>query len=218
MNELPWINKAFSNYFRRENFATLSDGTVIDNPRFLKKTERKLKREHRRLSKKKKRSINRSKQRVKLARDYENLTNQRLDFLHKLSYHLTQQYGYIAIENLNITGMVHHPYLAKHILDVCWGKFAELLTYKEEESGGLVKQVIPAGTTIDCSQCSCKVPKTLAIRTHRCPNCGLIISRDLNASINIKNKSLRQDSEYKFVERGVHLLNKVSLPEKQEAS
>ncbi len=200
-----------------ENFATLSDGTVIENPRFLKKTERKLKREHRRLSKKKKGSKNKDKQRIRLATRYETLTNQRLDFLHKLSYHLAQQYEYITIENLNINGMVRHPYLAKHILDTCWNKFAELLTYKEEESGGLVEQVEPAGTTIDCSQCGYKVPKTLTTRIHRCPHCGLRMDRDLNASINILNKSLRQGlSEVKPVERGVHFLTEVSLSEKQE--
>jgi len=201
-----------------KKFATLSDGTVIENPKFLKKSERKIKREHKRLSKKQKGSVNRNKQRIKLARRYETLTNQRVDFLHKITYRLTQQYGYIALENLNINGMVHHPFLAKHILDASWGKFANMLIYKEEESGGLAEQFAPAGTTINCSQCGCKVPKTLATRIHRCPNCGLIIDRDLNASINILNKSVRQElSEFKPVERGVRFLNEVSLSEKQEA-
>ena len=200
------------------HFATLSDGTVIDNPRFLRKSERKLKREHRRLSKKKKSSNNKDKQRIKLAKRYEVLTNQRMDFLHKISYNLTQKYGYIALENLNIKGMVHYPFLAKHILDACWGKFAELLTYKEEESGGLAEQFAPAGTTIDCNQCGCKVPKTLATRIHRCPNCGLVMDRDLNASINILNKSVRQElSEYKPLERGVLFLTENSLSMNQEA-
>ncbi len=174
-----------------ENFATLSDGTVIENPRFLKGSERKLKRENRRLSKKKKRSINRSKQRVRLAGSYETLTNQRLDFLHKLSYHLTQQYDFIAIENLGVSNMVKNHYLAKSISDTSWSVFTGMLTYKAQSAGGELVEIdrfYPSSQI--CSDCGNKQDMPLSKRIYKCEKCGAKIPRDKNSAINILREGI----------------------------
>lgn len=172
-----------------ENFATLSDNVKIENPRHLIASERRLKILQRRLSKKVKGSANRRKARFPVARLHELIANQRADFLHKLSRFFVQRYGTIAVEDLNIKGMVRHPYLAKHINDASWGTFFRNLTYKAEEAGCEIVKVSPNKTSITCSQCRTDVPKTLAVRWHRCPNCGLNIHRDLNSAKLILSKA-----------------------------
>lgn len=168
-----------------EHFANLSDGTMIDNPRFLIKSEKKLKRLRRRWSRTEKGSTNRKKVRLKIAILHEKIRNQRRDFLHKVSCHIVKEYGTIAIENLNIRSMVRHPYLAKHISDASWGTFANMLRYKAENAGTELVEVDPRKTSQMCSQCRNEVPKTLAQRWHHCPYCGLSLHRDLNAAKNI---------------------------------
>ncbi|MBI2173410.1 MAG: IS200/IS605 family element transposase accessory protein TnpB [Candidatus Aenigmarchaeota archaeon] len=172
-----------------ESFATLSDGIKIDNPRYLIASERRLKLLQRKLSKKTKDSENRRKARLEVARLHELVTSQRQDFLHKLSRFFVQKYGIIAVEDLNIKGMVRHPCLAKHINDASWGTFFRNLAYKAEEAGCEVMKVSPNKTSVTCSQCGTDVPKTLAIRWHRCPNCGLHIHRDLNSARLILSKA-----------------------------
>ena len=174
-----------------ENFATLSDGTVIENPRLLKKTEKKLKREHRRLSKKKKGSKNREKQRIKLARCYETLTNQRMDFLHKLSHHITQHYGFISTEDLAVSNMVKNRHLAKSISNIGWSTFTGMLTYKASSAGGEVVEIdrfYPSSQI--CCECGHKQDMPLSKRTYKCENCGAKIPRDLNAAINILREGI----------------------------
>jgi len=81
--------------------------------------------------------------------------------------------------------MVHHPYLAKSINDASWGTFQRYLEYKAESAGCKAVKVDPRGTSQICSQCRTNVPKTLAERWHRCPSCGLLLDRDVNAARNI---------------------------------
>ena len=168
-----------------ENFATLSDGTTIENHRFLVECERKLKILSRRLSRKNRGSNRRQKAKIKLAHIHEKISNQRLDFLHKTTRMLVDAFGCVAVEDLNINGMVKHPFLAKHINDASWGNFVRILEYKAESAGVQVNKVNPKGTSQICSQCGNKVLKTLAIRWHKCPICGLHMGRDLNAAKNI---------------------------------
>jgi len=172
-----------------ENFATLSNGAIIENHRFLAKSERRLKLLSRRFSRKKKGSNEKNDSRVKLARMHEKISNQRYDFLHKTTRTIANKFGYIAVEDLNIKSMVKHPYLAKHIHDASWGNFIQTLGYKAWSAGGQVVKVNPRGTTQNCSQCGNKVLKTLAQRWHRCPNCGLHISRDLNSAREMLNRA-----------------------------
>jgi len=167
------------------NFLTTNTGEKLDNPKYLKKSEEKLSQFQRRHSRKKLKSNNRSKSRLKVARLHEKITNQRTDFLHKLSNNLIKSFQLIAFEKLNIKGMIKNKYLAKSIVDSSWAKFLQMLRAKAAEAGVWVVEVNSKNTTQSCSDCQNVVPKTLAIREHSCPNCGLTIDRDINAAKNI---------------------------------
>jgi len=192
-----------------ESFATLSDGTVIENHRFLVKSEKILKIMGRRLSRKEKGSKRREKARIKLARIYEKIHNQRYDFLHKTTKMLVNKFSYIAVENLNIKGMVRHPYLAKHINDASWNCFIEMLGYKAESGSGRVVKVNSSGTSQICSQCGNIVLKTLAVRWHKCPICGLQISRDLNSARLMLNRATAGTAESHACGDGSPLLGEI---------
>jgi len=153
-------------------FLTDSDGRHIENPHNLKKGLKRLRREQRRLSKKKKQSSNRNKQKVKVARIHERITNRRLDFLHKLSTNYIDNYDAVAIENLNIKGMVRYHHLSQCISDASWGTFAKILSYKAENAGKEVVKVDPKGTSQEY-------------------NYGEL-DRDYNASLNILQRGLEQ--------------------------
>lgn len=166
-------------------YATLSNGNVTENPRHILKSKRKLKLLHRRLSRKKKGSNNRNKARFRLAKGYVNITNQREDFLHKLSRNIVNDYSFIAIEDLEIRSMVTNHHLARSINDASWNTFFQFLEYKAITSGSKIVKVNPSGTTQICSKCGNEVKKTLSVRIHECSFCGLSIDRDLNAAKNI---------------------------------
>jgi putative transposase len=167
------------------SFAVLSDGSVIDNPRYFRQGEVLLANRQRRLSARVRGSHRRRKARLLVAKAHLKVQRQRLDFHHKVARGLAQKYDFIAHEDLNIKGMVRNHCLAKSISDAAWGQFLRILCYKAEEAGGTEVGVNPSGTSIDCSRCGFPVPKTLADRQHICPNCGLSVPRDLNASLNI---------------------------------
>jgi len=167
------------------HFATLSDGTKIENPRHLLKSEERLKLLHRRVSRKKKGSMNRRKAKYRLAKLELKVANQRQDFLHKLSHEITQKYKTISIEKLNIKGMVRNHCLAKHIHDAGWGMFAQFFTYKAVTSGGLTLCVNPQRTSMTCNICGHIQPMPLSQRTFKCEGCGNVEDRDVNAGKNI---------------------------------
>jgi putative transposase len=129
------------------HFLTDSEGRQIENPRFYEKTLRRIRILQHWLSRKRKGSRNREKQRIKLAKAYERLVNQRDDFLHKLSRFYVNNYDVICVEDLNIRGMVRNHNLAQKILDASWGKFLQLLESKAERAGALVVKVNPGGTS-----------------------------------------------------------------------
>ena len=171
-----------------EKFATLSDGKIIENPKHLRKSLDLLRIRSRQLSKKKKNSKNRNKSRLKLAKIHEKIYNQRMDFLHKTTRNLVNTYGCIALEDLKPSKM-KNKYLQLSINDASWNRFKQLLLYKAIEAGVRLEFVNPRNTSQRCSNCNELVKKSLSIRTHKCPKCELSIDRDLNASINILNKS-----------------------------
>lgn len=172
-----------------KSFAVLSNGEVIDSPKYFRKSEKKLVRKQRRLSKAKKGSANRKKCRRTISKLHCKIRNQRSDFLHKASCNIVNAYGFIAVEDLNIKGMVRNHCLAKSISDAGWGQFLGFLEYKAEEAGIQFEKVAPHYTSINCSHCGNPVPKTLKDRIHFCIACGTILDRDHNAAINILRKS-----------------------------
>ena len=171
-----------------KTLATLSDGTVIENPRYLRKSERKLKKAQRELSRKTKGSNRRDKAKAKVARLHSRVVNQRQDTMHKLTTWLTRKYSDISIEDLHVAGMVKNHHLAKHIADASFGEFRRQLEYKTARTGArlhVVSRWYRSSKT--CSKCgSVKAKLSLAERTYRCDSCGLVLDRDLNAAINIQ--------------------------------
>jgi putative transposase len=168
-----------------ESLAVLSDGQVITNPRYLIQSEARLKILHRRLSRKKKGSANRRKANFRLAKQHLKVSNQRTDFLHKLSRKITTKFFFIAVENLKIKNMVKNHVLAKGINDASWGSFINMLSYKAVTSGGRLVKVDPRNTSKTCSKCGTIVEMPLSKREFVCSHCGFVCHRDLNAPINI---------------------------------
>jgi putative transposase len=130
-----------------KHFLTDSEGRRVLNPKFYERTLERVRILHRNLSRKEGGSKNREKARIKLAKAYEKLVNQRNDFLHKLSRFYVNNYDIICVENLNIKGLVRNYRLARKILDASWGKFLQLLEYKAESAGVRVVKVDPRGTS-----------------------------------------------------------------------
>jgi len=170
-----------------ENFATLSNGEAVPNPRFLVDSERKLRKLQRRLSRKKKGSANRGKAIYKVAKCHIHIANQRMDFLHQTSADIAKRYGFIGVESININGMLKNHCLAKHIADASWGEFLNMLSYKAESAGGqFVKDNPFAPTSQTCPECGRRVPKKLSTRIHKC-KCGYVVHRDVAAANVILN-------------------------------
>jgi putative transposase len=130
-----------------KHFLTDSDGRQIENPRFYQRTLERIRIIQHWLSRRKKGSKNYERQRVKLAKLYEKLTNQRDDFLHKLSKFYVSNYDVICVEDLSIGNMVRNHNLAQKILDASWGKFLQLLEHKAAGAGVRVVRVNPRGTS-----------------------------------------------------------------------
>jgi putative transposase len=172
-------------------FLTDSDGNTVPNPRHLHKAEKQLKRLHRRLSRTQKKSTNRRKARRKLARAYLKVQRQREDFARKTASTLIASCEVVAYEHLQIVNLVKNRKLAKAINDASWGRFLRWLKYYGQVYDVQVISVEPAFTSQDCSACGRRVQKSLSVRTHVCPGCGLVLNRDHNAALNILAKACR---------------------------
>lgn len=131
-----------------------------------------------------KRSSHRAKAVKRLARYQRRTANRRRDFAHKLSRRLVDTYTHIAFEDLNIKGLAAGM-LAKSVHNAAWAQLILFVSYKAANAGGEADGVRPHGTTIDCSGCGVAVPKRLGDRTHICPDCGLVLCRDVNAARNV---------------------------------
>ena len=174
------------------NIMALSDGTVIENPRWLSRSAARIRSLQRGLSRKRKGSRNREKAREKLAKAWRTVSRQRDDYAHKLSHRLATQNTFVAFEELQVRNMVKNHSLASAIMDACWGKLRRLTAYKAERRGGRVVLVPPEDTSQICSGCGDRVPKDLSVRTHACPGCGLVLDRDVNAARNVLQAGLER--------------------------
>ncbi len=176
-------------------YATLSDKIKVGNKRFGKKLENKHKRAQRKLSRRKKGGKNRNKSRIKIARISEHITRSREDFAHKLSYNLVNSYSFIAHENLQIQNMVKNHRLARSINDASWGRTIRFIHDKAGNAGCEVIGIDPfEPSTQECSGCGIVKEGadklTIGERTYHCFKCGLVMDRDLNASLVILKKGI----------------------------
>jgi putative transposase len=165
------------------SFATMSDGSAIENPRHERAAARKVRVARRTVSRRKRGSNRRRKAVQRLQRALGKVKRQRADFHHKASHAIVAAHGLIAVEDLNIKGLARTR-LARSVHDAGWGAFIDKLTYKAASAGRTLVKVDPRGTSQVCP-CGAPVPKTLADRWHDCPECGLSVSRDHAAAINI---------------------------------
>lgn len=166
-----------------------SEGNRTEPPEFFVNSQERLGKLQRAFCRKKKGSCRWKQLGFQIAKLHEHISNQRKDFLHKLSRQYVNSYDGIFVEDLNIKGMMQFGYLGKHISDASWGMFLNFLEYKSAESAIVFKRINPSFTTQKCSKCGNIVQKSLSQRTHIC-NCGLELERDYNSAINILKKGM----------------------------
>ena len=189
-----------------EKFAALSDGSFVDNPRFFRRDEKALTKAARKQSRTAKGSKPRrnqpktsfSRANKVLSRIHERIRNRRHNFVHQLAMKLVNRFGLIAVEKLNVKGMVSRKTrfdggnhcLAKSISDASWSQFRSVLTQKAESAVRRVVGVNPAYTSQTCSRCGNVAKKPLKERWHFCPICSLSLDRDTSAAFNILKTSV----------------------------
>jgi putative transposase len=193
------------------SFLTTTDGEHVANPRFLKQELPEIRRLSRKIAdrsrqKKPRRrqymkmgGKNRAKAKARLQKAHARVKNLRREFHHQEALKLVCRYGLIALEELDIRGMLEDrgvqgkskcQRFSRSISDAAWGGFASTLSCKAERAGVTIVRVDPRGTTQECSGCGQVVPKTIRDRWHECPHCGLSLDRDENAARNILSRAL----------------------------
>lgn len=185
---VPSIDTAVGIDLGLKELVVTSDGEVVANPRHLRKAAKRLHRLQRRLSQARKGSQNRKKRQLRLYRQHRKVRNQRADLIHKFTSSITKNYSVICTENLNIKGLMRNRKLAKAIADASWGEILRQLTYKAIWAGNHFVQIDRFDPSSQvCSCCSHRQKMPLDQRTYNCPSCGLVMNRDANAAINIRN-------------------------------
>ena len=174
-------------------FLITADGEVVENPRYYRTAEKQLAKAQRRVSRRQKGSKRRKKAVALLKRKYQKVQRQRSDLHHKTALELLRAYDTISLEDVRVANLVRNRHLATSIADAGWGQFRTILAGTAADAGRRVVAVPPADTTQDCSgvlpdgnRCAQRVAKSLSVRTHVCPSCGLVVDRDENAALNIR--------------------------------
>jgi putative transposase len=214
LNPIPSSGKIVGIDLGLKDLFILSNGQVINNPKWFRKNQSKLKKAQKHLSRKTKGSNRYNKQRIKVAKVYEKITNNRKYFLHNISTALVNTFDLIVLEDLNVSGMLKNRRLAKSISDASWATFVSMLEYKCDWYGKMLVKIdrfFPSSKT--CSNCGHKKDKMpLSVREWTCPSCGSKHDRDLNASINILKEGWRNltsqeltSAEYVDYGRGAEL-------------
>jgi putative transposase len=172
-------------------FLITAEGAIVETSSYYRKAEQQLARAQRRVSRRTKGSTRRRKA-VQLLKRHHQAVQQRRDFHHKTALALLRQYDVVYLEDLRVRNMVRNHHLAKRISDAGWAAFRTILEAKAACAGRQVLAVPPAYTSQDCSgvlpdgsRCLQRVAKSLSVRTHVCPSCGLVLDRDENAALNI---------------------------------
>ncbi|HEY4034706.1 MAG TPA: transposase [Ktedonobacteraceae bacterium] len=208
--KLPYTDLPIGIDMGLKHFMTDSNGDVVDNPRFFRKSHGRLKKKQQRLSKRRNKSHRRKRSAQLVGKAHNKVRNQRRDFHHKESRILVDTFETIVFEDLSMHNMVRRPKakqdengkylpngaaakggLNKSLLDAGWASFIELVKHKAEWAGVTVYEVDPSKTSQICSACHKEGEhKDLSVRTHVCEYCGVVLDRDKNAAINILDRGL----------------------------
>ena len=189
---LPKTSKKIGIDLGLKDFLITSEGKKYSNPKYIKQYENKLSKYQKHLSKKQKDSKRRERARLKVAKIHEKITNSRMDQQHKVSTFLIRNYDLIAIEDLNVKGIMANHKLAKAVSDVAWSSFVTKLKYKAQWDGKDVISIdrfFPSSKTCNCCG-HIKESLSLDERSWMCPKCNTIHDRDINASKNILQRAL----------------------------
>ncbi|WP_435156289.1 RNA-guided endonuclease InsQ/TnpB family protein [Haladaptatus sp. DFWS20] len=172
-------------------YAHDTDGTAVESLNLSDERER-LERAQRALSRKQHGSANYRRQQRIVARRHAELKQKRQDFLHKLSSYYAREYDLVAVEDLNVAGMIQFESNSRNRASAAWGTFLRMLEYKCKREGAYFVDVDPKNTTKECASCGVKTDKPLWVREHSCPSCGFEADRDANAAWNILARGFDQ--------------------------
>ena len=190
---LPETDKAIGLDLGVKDLVTDSNGVKYKNHKYLAKSEKKLIKEQRKLSRMVKGSSNRNKQRIKVAKIYRKINNQRNDYLHKLSKYMINENQVICVEDLKVKDMSKDNDYNKSMMDASMSRLLTMLTYKASWYGRTISKVPSKFASSQlCSSCGYKnsILKDLSIRKWTCPKCGVSHDRDINAAKNILRKGI----------------------------
>lgn len=177
-----------------EYFAALSNGELIDNPRWRRASEEKLAKLQKMRARCKRGSIRNAELKRQIQRLHQRTANQRKDFHHQVSKQIVDRFDAIFVEKLNVKGM-SQGHFAKSISDVGWSQFLFFTEYKAAKAGKLYQEVKANGTSQECPCCGGRVEKMISVRVHNCQHCGYTVPRDTAASQVVELRGLKARTE-----------------------